>query len=80
MARHIFLGKAQQEQSHSNPDVTTSSKALKISNDEYLGIEILKGRPHLFSFANKANDAVIRLDEEADSAAVQRTVDSSSRD
>ena len=39
----------------------------------------LKGRPPPVLLANKANDAVIRLGEEADSAAVQRAVDSSSR-
>jgi hypothetical protein len=36
-------------------------------------------RPPPVLLANKANDAVIRLGEEADSAAVQRAVDSSSR-
>ena len=39
----------------------------------------LKERPPPVLLANKANDAVIRLGEEADSAAVQRAVDSSSR-
>ncbi|KAF8160043.1 hypothetical protein B0H34DRAFT_629894, partial [Crassisporium funariophilum] len=37
------------------------------------------GQPPPVLLANKANDAVIRLGEETDSAAVQRAVDSSSR-
>ncbi|PPQ90650.1 hypothetical protein CVT25_006633 [Psilocybe cyanescens] len=37
------------------------------------------GRPPPVLLANKANDTVIQLGEEADSAAVQRAVDSSSR-
>ncbi|KAF8803000.1 hypothetical protein BYT27DRAFT_7244470 [Phlegmacium glaucopus] len=53
--------------------------AFKYGVQKMMATWELKGRPPPVLLANKANDAVIRLGEEADTAAVQRAVDSSSQ-